>query len=111
MFESSTRTERVSAARIAAVVALAGAVFVVQAALFERVVARPLAQSMPAIADLTYRVPARDDLPTFGEEIAVTAPHRAHHPTAQARVPPWRDPSPVSMAASGSCPWERAESR
>lgn len=103
MFESCWRTERIGAAKLGAVVALAGAIFVAQAALFERIVARPLAESIPAIADLTYRVPARGDLPTYGEEITVTAPYRIRHATAQARVAPWRHPEAATIPVAGYC--------
>lgn len=106
MFDACTKRERMSAAKLGAVVALAGAVFVAGAVLFDRVIARPIVEAAPGIADLTYRVPARNDLPTFGEEIVVTAPYRMRHASAQARVAPWRHPETASIAVNGYCVFE-----
>jgi hypothetical protein len=103
MFDACTKRERMSASKLGAVVALAGGIFVAQAALFEGVVAGPLAEALPGIAQLTGRVPARGDLPTFGEEIVVTAPYRLRRATAQARVAPWRHPQPATIPVNGYC--------
>jgi hypothetical protein len=102
MFDACTKTERMGVARLAAVVALAGVVFAAQAALFEGVIARPLAGALPAIAKMTYREPARDDLPEFTETILVTAPYRMRRAT-EAHLTPWQHPAPVSIALNGYC--------
>lgn len=103
MFDACTKRERMSASKLGAVVALAGAMLVAQALLFDRIVASPMAEALPGISRLTDRVPARGDLPTFGEEIVVTAPYRFRHAAAQARVAPWRHPQAVTIPVNGYC--------
>jgi hypothetical protein len=107
MFESCTRRQRMSTAKLAAVVALSGAIFAAEAALFAGMVARPLADAVSGTSAMRHREPTRDDLPDFGEAIVVTAPYRTRRASVEARLSPWRNPDPVSFAVNGYCVVER----
>lgn len=107
MFESCTKKERMGAAKLGLVVALAGVAFAAQAALFVGMIGRPLATAMAGVREIPHRDVTRDDLPDFGEEIVVTAPYRMKRASAEARVTPWKDPDPVSVAVNGYCLLER----
>jgi hypothetical protein len=108
MFDSITRNEPVSFRKLGLVAVVAGAVLGAEAAGFVAVVARPLADFIAGVRAPPPRTPARDDLPDFGEEIAVTAPYRVQRATVQARGVPWRNPDPVIPATlDGYCPVQR----
>ncbi len=107
MFESCTKRDRVSMAKLGLVVAIAGAAFAAEGALFVGIVGRPLAGAMTAVRTLPPRAVTRDDLPDFGEEIVVTAPYRLRRAVSNAHVAPWKDPEPVALAVNGFCVVER----
>ncbi len=93
--------------KLGVVLAVAGAMFSAQAALFVHVIAKPVAHAEKGMLASPARTPSRDDLPTFGEEIVVTAPYRMKRATADARVAPWAKPDPVTLAVNGYCLVER----
>lgn len=107
MFESCTKKERMSVAKLGLVVALAGAAFAAQAALFVGMIGQPLAAAMAGVRTLPPRAVTKDDLPDFGEEIVVTAPYRMRLATPAVHVTPWKVPDPVTVALNGYCLMER----
>jgi len=107
MFESCTKRERTSVAKLCVVVALAGAIFSAQVALFVGMIGTPLGTAMAGVRTLPSRELTRGDLPDFGEEIVVTAPYRMRRAMSDARVAPWANPEPVTLAVNGYCLVER----
>ncbi len=103
MFDSVTRKERLGAAKLVVVVAIAGAIFSAQAAFFVEAIGNPLVESVCGMRASPGRVPSRDDLPTFGEDIVITAPYRMRLARTDVRAPPWADPDPVALAFNGYC--------
>jgi hypothetical protein len=104
MFDSYTRRERMGAGKVAAVAAVAAAILGAQGALLAWGILLPVTRAIPGIQGLAVHQPARDDLPTFGEAISVTAPYRLKRAVSQARGAPWRSPDPVAIAAlNGYC--------
>lgn len=108
MFESCTKRERMGAAKMGLVVGLAAVIASAHAAVFVKMIGDPLATAMAGVRTLPAREPARDDLPDFGEEIAVTAPYRPKRAVSEARGAPWANPDPVTVTAlSGYCVVDR----